>query len=110
MTFDEVVGALQARLGSRVRLERPGSDMGACTGVLRPGVGYEEEAQGRDFPTEVAPDENGAWTFRIAPYALWFRLHAAIVSRANEDPDGRLLRIELVGGGVIVIKSLEPKN
>jgi hypothetical protein len=108
MTFEEVIGALQARLGSRVRVES--SNANSCSGVLRPGIGIEEEAQGRDFPIEATPDENGAWTFRVAPYAYWFRLHPAIVSRANEDPDGRLLRIELVEGGAFVIKTLEPPS
>jgi hypothetical protein len=106
MTFEEVVGAVQARLGDRVRVEQLGGEASTCCGVLRPGVGFEEERQGRDFPVDAEADADGAWTFRVAPYAYWFRLHPETVRHAHEEPDGRYLRIELVEGSATVITLL----
>ena len=46
-------------------------------------------------------------TFRVAPYASWFRLDPRLVTDAREQADRRLLRVEM-GASAIVIETLEP--
>lgn len=112
MTFDELIGAMKTRLGQRMRVSRirPNSDGNGSdvVGVLRPGSGFQEEAEGLDLPSEATPDETGAWTFRVAPHAYWFRLHPVIVRQVHEEAGQRLLRIELMDDSTIVIETLEP--
>jgi len=108
MSFDEAVTAMQARLGQKVRVKREpkGRAQSTVEGTLRPGQGFEEESRGLGAPAAAVPDEDGAWTFRVAPNAYWFRLHPQMVTGVQEESDRRRLRIELADGGAFVVERL----
>jgi hypothetical protein len=99
VTFAEVVAATQARLGQRVKvtIREQGRTKRTCHGVLAPGL---------CGATEAVPDEDGKVAFRVAPNAWWFLLRPDLVTDAQEQPGGRVLRVEMVGESAFVIETL----
>jgi hypothetical protein len=85
MTFAELVAAMQAKAGLRIKLtsDDPSRDRKrrrTVQGVVKPGL---------DQRTELAPDDDGRLVFRLAP-SEWYVLDPRIVTSAREEPDGRL--------------------
>jgi hypothetical protein len=108
VTYDELVEAMRARLGTRIRvthLDKRGCTIRTNDGVLRPGGGFEEEAKGCDPPIDVTADEHGGVTFRLAPAAYWFRLDPRIVVGVHQERDGMRLRVEMHGGPAFLIET-----
>jgi len=100
VTFEEIVDAARARLGQ-----------GVCVRIVDErgrlkSFGRGELAPGRPGETDAVIEDDGRIAFRVAPGALWFLLHRGIVVDAREELDGTELRLELVGGGAIVIETL----
>lgn len=101
MTFDEVVAAMDARLGKRVKvqIEERGRKGGrTCQGVLTAGLGIDGESNGHQ--------DDGSVIFRVAPAAWWFRLSPQIFTDAQEEREGRLLRVQMSGLGQFLIETL----
>jgi hypothetical protein len=85
MTFAELVAAMQAKAGLRVKLttDDPSRDRKrrrTIQGVLKPAL---------DHRADIAPEEDGRLVFRLSPSA-WYVLDPSIVTNAREEPDGRL--------------------
>lgn len=102
MTFEEIVEAARARLGHGVCV-RIVDDRGRLLNF-----GRGELAPGRLGATDVVVEDDGQIAFRLAPGTWWFLLHPGIVVDAREELDGKELRVELSGGGAIVIETLSP--
>ncbi len=90
MNFAELLAAIQARNGLRVKLTIEDATRGrrrrrTTQGVVKPAL---------DHWTEITPDENGRLTFRLAA-AEWYAIDPRLVSDAREEADGRLLRVEM---------------
>jgi hypothetical protein len=99
MNFDEVVAAVQARLGQQVRVsfEEQGRTRRTCRGVLK---------LGRDGDTTADPEEDRVVVFQVAPSAHWFRLVPDLVTDAREQSN-HWLRVEM-GRSAFVIETLTP--
>lgn len=85
MTFAELVIAIQAKTGLRVKLtsDDPSRDRKrhrTVQGVVKPGL---------DQRTELVPDDDGRLVFRLAQ-SQWYVLDPSIVTNAHAEPDGRL--------------------
>lgn len=49
-------------------------------------------------------EKDGSVVCRVGP-AFWFRLHPGIVTEAHEEPDHRLLRVEMGASDAFVIET-----
>jgi hypothetical protein len=95
-TFAELVAAMQARLGLRVKIstEERGRIRRTSRGVVQPG---------RDDRTRLVPEDDGRLVFRLSP-AEWYTLDPRLITKIEERPDRRLLRVEM-GGSALVIET-----
>lgn len=92
LTFAELVAAIQAREGLRVKLsiEDPSRERKrrrTTLGIMKPAL---------DDRAKLAPDDDGRLVFRIAP-DQFYALDGRVVTAAREEADGRRLRIEMGG-------------
>jgi hypothetical protein len=103
MSFDELLAAMHARLGLQVKVSRNtnGRLLRTDRGVLQPGL---------EGATEARPDEEGNVTFRVAPRFHWFRLCPSLVTDAQEEQGGRLLRIQMGESAGFVVETLHPPD
>lgn len=80
---------MQSRLGDpvKVSIERQGRIRARDQhqGVLKPGL---------DDRTELVPDDDGKLVFRVARFQ-WFALDPRIIVAAQEELDGRRLRVDM---------------
>jgi hypothetical protein len=93
---------MQARLGLRVKISREegGRIRRAGQGVLKPGI---------PGATEAVPDDLGPVAFMIVapgPNTYGFLLDPRVLTAVQEQPDRRLLRVEILGGSAFVIETL----
>jgi hypothetical protein len=100
MTFAELVAAMQARDGLRVKLTsedptRARKRRRTSQGIVKPGL---------DDRAKLAPDNDGRLVFRLAPFE-WYALDPGVVTDAREEADGRRLRVEM-GRTTWVIETL----
>jgi hypothetical protein len=100
VTFEEIAQAARARLGHRVCV-RIVDERGRLQNF-----GRGELAPGRPGAADAVVDDDGQIGFRVAPGHWHFLLHPAIVRDAREELDGKELRVELSGGGAVVIETL----
>jgi hypothetical protein len=114
LTFSEVVVAMQARLGRPVKLtfERQGRIRRTAHGRLKPGL---------DSRTELVPEDDGALEFKVGDQMAWSRFLPFAFTGAQDQPDHRLLRVEMgdarpdhrllrveMGDASFVIETAEP--
>jgi hypothetical protein len=97
MTFAQVVDATNARVGRRVIVEHEerGRLVRGTWGVL------EQSRVGRPIK------DGGPEVYKLAPYAWWFALNPLAVTGAQEEHDGRLLRVQMVNETDFVILTLD---
>lgn len=100
MTYEEIVEAACARLGH-----------GVCVRIVNERGRLQNFARGRlvlGLPgaTDAVIDDDGRIVFRVAPGSFHLLLHPGIVVDAREELDGKELRVELSGGGAVVIEML----
>jgi hypothetical protein len=95
MAFDEVVAAMQGRLGQRVRVrtEVKGRKPSTREGILEPG------AYGA---TEATVDDDGRVVFRLG-IGYWFVLAPSLFVEAQEQPEHKL-RVQMVGDRAVVVE------
>jgi hypothetical protein len=95
-TFAELVAAMQARVGLRVKIsmEERGRIRRTSQGVVQPGL---------DDRTRLVPEDDGRLVFRLSP-AEWYALDPRVITNVEERPDRRLLRVEM-GGTALVIET-----
>jgi hypothetical protein len=101
VTFDDVIAATEARLGQRVevQIKERRRVQRKCRGVLSTGADINPEADGHQ--------DDGSVVFQVAPAAWWFRLSPEAVTGAEEERDGRVLRVHLGAGQMeFVIETL----